>query len=549
MKKKQKKQLQIVGVILAIVVLGLLMNGNLPFAILSSSSVQVGGEDTSGGMYWVVTGTAENVDSGYTFTMLPDEEVNDLGETITPKDSLTLKIQTEEKNCEYSLSPKTSNLITIKKFWITLYTYNLKYYTLLDPERNFKVKIDPDKGETKYLDGSLQDSVDIEDPDGKGTLTVQTQGALVTKDDCPDKSDVAIIESGGKYKVIYKSELDKDLSNVEDSGIYGILIDLIFNRDALYDVYYRNYDTNSDFTSEFNSYPTVTSSLLVGEINIGNPVFTITADQDFFNSFVYTPPQSSDPYIDKINVGDIKSDGTGTISVVVGNRNSNSGNVLLEISSPYASFTPSSENFALTKSSTRYFTEKANNVENQNPITAKVCTVNQFGDNKCDSKTVSQSITRDEIITICGDNICQSNENDATCPKDCYDEPGCKEENEVCTSDTECCTNLDCYNGKCIPSGDQTCESCTDWGLNFFREDVDKCQPQKEDKWYVPDAIEEFSAQNTICPIILGFYAVGLLIILAIVLLIFSIIIKMARGKSKPVSSVPIKSVFKKKRR
>lgn len=447
--------------ILAIILLAIFFSyGPNNLSILSQSTVNVN-VDGTGKVYWVITGTAENLDSGYSFNYLPPKytKTDGTGTTVTPQSSLNIVIKTSEKSCTYQLQSKSKTIYSIPIIpLVWYYDWTYTYKVLANSEKTFLIDVTPNRGNKITLDGSLTNSETINDPDGKGSVTIQTQGALGTKYDCPEKSDIAVIGSGTNKKIIDKSDLENDLDSFSSGSLITLIINAVLNYQNVADVMFKNYDTNSIFTGAFTTYPQVTDSYIKGIKDMGNPVFTITADQDYFNSVVYTPPTSSDPYIDIINAPNIKKGSTGSISIVVKNRNSNSGSVTLTLSSPYASFNPSSENFVLTSSSTRSSQESANNIVVDNPITAKVCTNNQFGTNKCDTKTVIQKITGEGLY--CGDGICSSNENNATCPQDCYTPGNCFKDESVCTSNNDCCSKS-CVNGICKPK--TSCSSCWSW--------------------------------------------------------------------------------------
>jgi len=481
--------------------------GDKPLSIIALSEVTVYG----GKVYWVATGTADSLDSGYSFYYLPSAHTLPDGTTVTPQDSLSVLIKTQDKKCTYLLQPKSKTLYSIPIIpyvWYYDWTYN--YKVLYNPAKSFLIKVTPNRGNVITMNGATQDSKDIHDPDGNGKVTVSTLGALGTAYNCPESSDIAVIHSGGDSKIISKSELENDLDSLPDS-LLGIIINWLLGLgpDPV-TVFFTEYQENFAFTSSFEIYPAITDSSITGSKDMGNPVFTITADQDYFNSVVYSPPTSADPYIDNINIQDTQSGSSESFSVKVKNHDSTPGNVILTVSSPHSTINPSSQNFLLTTSSTKYLTISSDvfSVRTSDPITAEVCTTNQFGDNKCDSKTVSHYIIPDSPPHYCGDGVCDANEDATTCPTDCHFPTNCSKESEVCASDSDCCPRLSCQNDVCVTSTE--CEGCWSWLKDKMNMELTCSKPS----WWSIPVIGWFgqffsdAKNNLFCP----FYFVKLII-------------------------------------
>lgn len=364
-------------------------------SVISLSSVNVGAD---GKVFWLLSGTANNIDEGYQFNYQPSTYTKVDGTQIKPQIPLTLYISKSNSYCDYTLST-----ITYKRFLFPDYSYQV----LSNPLRVANMNIKDGKGVTTTLDATLIQTKVLNDPDGSGKVTVQTQGVISSNKDCAESSDIAVIEHDGQHKIVSKSQLEIKLST--DSGV--------LTGTSMFKL-----SENTQFTSWFNTYPTLTSNDIKGNIDIGNGLFTITADQDYFNSVVFLPPKQVNPNVLSINIPSSIQKGSSTgMSVDIKNENTAEGTAVIKITSSQLSISPSSTNFILKSGErkTLYFTITAQNVVSSYTINAEICSTGQFDTPICDKETKTGQITTTPSITECGDNICQSNENDAVCPVDC----------------------------------------------------------------------------------------------------------------------------------
>lgn len=144
-----------------------------------------------------------------------------------------------------------------------------------------------------------------------------------------------------------------------------------------------------------------------------------------------------------------------------------------------------------------------------------------LGQKRCspDLKLIEQCFSGgnwNTLVECKEDEICVSN-GEPKCVK-------CIKEGDSIVSGLKCCPGLIKKDNKCIKPTNY-CKSCFSWIWNKAKPGY--CKPSKYiDKWYLPEFVESQFTQDTLCPIILIFYSVGGLAIVAIVFLIFSIIIK-----------------------
>lgn len=369
--------------LLAVGLLFVLMSGVLQ-SILSVSSVSVGAD---GKVYWVATGVADQLsDETFTFNYKPSNKTLNDGSIVSPK-AVDIYVQKQDSYCEYTLNKKS---IVKTVFFIP---YTLTYYELSNPAKTVNIQVSDSKGDSVVMDGTLVSSKTMNDNDGKGSVTIQTNGLLSGKMNCPEQSDVIVVGNKFLSKSAYLS-----MKGTEVSGLAE----------------------NTNFIRGFETAPVISGTSSVrGDLNsIGNVVFTFTADQDYFNSVVYTPSVTGNPSISSVNINDIKPDSTGTASVNI--KNLNSGNALFVVKGSISNgaVNPSSQNVYISGSKTVYLNIKTNDMKTTDSLKIEVCSVNQFGSSKCDTASKSFDI-KDSVSTFCGDGNCDSNENNVTCSQDC----------------------------------------------------------------------------------------------------------------------------------
>jgi hypothetical protein len=375
---KQKTKVTLFISLLAIGLILILSAGVLN-SIYSVSSVNVGSD---GKVYWVVTASADSIDEGYSFNYNPSKFTTPDGTSVTPKQALSLSISKADSYCSYQIISGGFN-----------------YKLLSNAERTANVLIrdgfNPNNPVT--LDATIVQSKPIQDSDGKGNLTIKTQGLLTGKTDCPPTENVAIVGTGSSlnpYEIVYKDRFTAFIPQKIE---------------------------NTQFISAFKVKPIITSTSIKGDIELGSGVFIITADQDYFDSVIVTPPKDVKPYVDLINVPELKQGQTGSMSVMIKNSESSEGNIVVKVLDTDSSITPSSQNTILKDTKTLYFNIKAINQVTQDTGKIQVCGTNQFGSSSCSDKSFTLNIVSSSVIITekCGDGICQSNENSATCSSDC----------------------------------------------------------------------------------------------------------------------------------
>lgn len=389
------------GIFMAIFIgLGLILiifNQGISQNIISQSEVKL----ENGKVFWLITATANNIDEGFRFINKPDNFITDDLE-VRPQKSFDLFFSKSDSGCTYQVERKERRiLLGLKK---------VEYFLMNTPERFADIKITDRNGKSVIMDGTVVDAKTIKDPDGKGEIVIQTQGLLGGKKDCPSATDVAIVVEDNQVIYFDQSQLEDFIDGLR---IFPSLRDLT-----------RQVDRKNSFTNAFNNVPIFNGIQVTGKLDIGNVVFTATADQDYFDSVVFIPPKEVDPNIVSISIpNEIEADSTSSMKVIIENKKSTSGTILVEATSNDASITPSAQNVQLSDRVSLNYVIKTANVDKISSVRVEACWTGQFGGKNCDVLTQSFAIVKEEVKDTCGDGICQSNEAESTCPDDCTGVP------------------------------------------------------------------------------------------------------------------------------
>lgn len=491
--KKNKRNIIIGIILLAIIGVILSQNGLFPQSIVSISTIPF---EEGGKVYWLISSVGDSIDEGFSFKYrvgdtIKDYEKND-GSIVKPQKSMDLYFTKEDSKCEYVFSTQTRKVL----FGL----WKIDYFILNNPSRVADIEVRDSNGQFVILNGARNGDVKtIYDKDGKGSVTIKALGLIGAPQDCPNYENVALINDGNdNLRIVYKSDYENKLNAF--SGVFGSLFGVLKYLSS-------EVRDNSQFTSSFDSYPQIDTrnSRLVGDIEIGSGFFTVTADQDYFDSVTYIPPKQAKPKIKDIFVNDIKTKTTSSVRVDIINDISTKGVVTLKANAENSGIIPSSTQFTLISSATKYFTLTAGDFIGDGKVCFEVCSTGQFDSPDCDSDCENFKIIKEDVPTECGDGICQSNENNATCPEDCR------------------------------VGGNQTdydCKSCFNWFTSKFKTEGEQCQSEVyyEKKWHNPMTWilpEGGITQDSVCPIFIMVMAV----VGALAILIFTLTIKITTSK------------------
>jgi len=402
MKKNNIIVFIIIGLLLIGTGLGIYYSSGAGQSVLSVSSINVGND---GKVYWTFFASANKPNEQYIFTSKPSTYTKTDGTQITPQSNLLLVISPKEPQCIYQATEVT------KKYNLGLST--LKYWTLKNPEKKIEIEIVDGNNVLKKMDGTIIDSLTIQDTDGKGSVIIETQGLLSGKYNCPNYDNTALyVAKDGTYGFFYRDDIDR-LANFLTIALPGDSTISKFKS-------INNLVYNTGFTSSFSNLPLWNGNDIIGNINFGYPTFTITADQDYFDSVVYLPPKKADPKIVDVSyASEVKVGDTSSIKLTLKNKENNEGLVVVKASSKIGSISPTSTNLKIGNYNTdTFFTLKVPSSETCGLISFEVCGVDQFSSFNCDTKSINVCSVN-ENVEKCGDGICQLYESYATCPNDC----------------------------------------------------------------------------------------------------------------------------------
>lgn len=415
--------------------MGIIITGALVFILASGTLQTVFSVDKiqtsveGGKVYWTVYASASDINEQYDFVKkLSAYEYPD-GTTVTPKKSMAILITEKSSSCKYSIVDGS---------------YGLRVLSI--PSKDIELLVlDGNTGRSEILKGEKRDSVTIYDADGKGELLVTSEGLLGGENECPDYENVAIVEKDGKLIAV---ERDYLVNRRQDC--------LNLNWINCIRQYITNPPINTQFTSAFDSYQITSTQFTGNGLDLGKATFIIKADEDYFDSVIYTPPKDCKPIIKSINVADeITEESSSSIRVNIENREDSECKVTISLSSPDdLSFSPKSRELSLDSSATTTFTVSNDDELGSKRVDAEVCFISQYKGEVCDIESeFFDSIEKsffNQPEEDCGDGVCQSFESYTTCPQDC-------EIPKECTADSDCKEGYECVDNEC-KRGEAQCE-------------------------------------------------------------------------------------------
>jgi len=377
-----------------------------------------------GKVYWTVFASASDMDERYDFVKKMGKYTYPDGKIVTPKQSMAILIQEQDSSCRYSVIDLGDGIKGLSNPSIDIELFVL----------------DGHSAQSQILKGEKADSVTFTDPDGEGKLVVSSTGILGRESRCPDYENVALVKEDNLWKVVYKSEV---LQRREDCRIIG------GNMAYCIVGFFKDYKDNTQFTSAFTSYYVSGTEVRGRGLNLGEATFTITADEDYFESVIYTPPKDCEPEITDIAIAkEIKEGSSSSVRVNIENKKDADCKVTISMSSlDDISFSPKSREVTLRDDATTTFTISNGDDIGDKSIEAEACFISQFEGETCDIKSTSFESIKKSIITPspkeeCGDGTCQDFESYTTCPDDCEQPTGCEE-------DSDCEEGEECVEGEC----------------------------------------------------------------------------------------------------
>lgn len=414
---------KIIGIILgifALLVLSLAISlGQSQFSIISQSQVQL----ENGEPVWVIniapTGSGEQI----LFVNANDMDSYEKdGGLYIPQSDFSISFTPIDNYCEYSLISDQTLTDSIKSFFSDVFGEGYRVYRLgISPESNVNVLVSPSKGDEEIVNLAVPNQIYTfnDNNDGNGIVRMQTLGTFKGITDCPDGGDVAIK---------YFDDGTFEFVSIErtNTGLYAI----------------NTRDSRSDFNQAFEDIkPDINNRFLRGykdnDYAIGSVL--LTADAQYFD-VKYIPPSTGKPQIvDTTSPGLLQEGKSAGTSVIVKNVGNGDGRFKITATTDNGYVSPTSQSVDIGKGETEvvFFNVIAGSVEadSESKITYKVCSVNLFTDNFCESEGVFYNIANSGIIppkADCGDGVCDlsKGETPQTCSADCVYETKCSLEHE-----------------------------------------------------------------------------------------------------------------------
>ncbi|MFB5623323.1 MAG: hypothetical protein ACE5RP_00180 [Nitrosopumilus sp.] len=377
-------------------------SGDLPFSIISPpTSVELKGSK----LFWLTTLSVDSENEELTARYIVDDNVRKQelpnGDVVEPQESFSVSFSVDSNRCEYSLqATEYRNILT-----------NLKYYAVSGtPERRIDYKVSNSKTDEEKVFSAFDESQKIfSDNDGKGQIIVKSLGSLQGLRDCSQQQVWMCVDDNNELRFIDPTTIEGLLVTGNDARVCRIYAE----------------EFPSNFIVGFDNGYLEGQSRFIGVMpdnSIGTAVVSVSADQDFFDSIVYTPAEVVDPKITDITFSRLVTGKTGTMKVRVENRADNFGNVQLKVSSEGLGFTPSQKTITLDTLKEVFFTVTTPFVSAED---VEVCVVasstgNQFEAGKTDEDCVKVDISDDGTVS-CGNSICEPElgETSSTCNVDC----------------------------------------------------------------------------------------------------------------------------------
>lgn len=364
-----------------------------------------------GKVFWIMSNVVDSMDEGYTLNYRVGSNVNDYklpnDNIVKPQQSMSLTFSKQDSYCYYTMQ---KNYYEYRTIFLVKKTF--MYWTFNNPNRIVNVHVQSSDGQSVTWNGAQTTSKIIYDSDGKGSVVIKSLGLLSGVNPCPSNTNIAIyVNSNGFADHVYRDQIENEISKNLNYPSESAFIKIMDDGTSI----------NTQFLNTFTGYSSSPlQSEFKGDLNIGSPVITLTADQDYFDSIIYIPPKEVDPVIIDVNCPPAMKVGDSTgMSVKIKNYEDSSGYISIEVDGTDAVITPTSRNVKITDTITVPFTITADSEEGTGRIDIEVCSTDQFYSPNCDTDFCKFDIEEDEPLTYCGDGTCQLNEGLTTCPEDC----------------------------------------------------------------------------------------------------------------------------------
>lgn len=449
----QNSSVKYIGIILIILMIGYLLfnNVNIPFSVLSESKNVI---FENGKVYNIVLLSIDKITST-TYLFKPSDYTLQNGSIVKGTKNVSILFTPENPICIYSLRAEGEP---------TIFGYNLnlwKIYYMTEPTitSNIKIKID---NEEKILDGSgVGNKVIFFNKNNNGILEITTQGALMSKERCPSPSGLIVLNDNGRPKIVSQAKYI-ELKNAKFTDCLIVCSSPLspfcfscwqeFQNLVLYGSQLPQAENFKTFNALLFADPagTETKTTLKGVMPLNsatNPVLTIKADQNYFDSVIFSEPATK-PKIVSLTCSNALEEKTTTLRAILENTGNIDAVYNLRITTNLGSIKPTSTSL-LVQAKQQNFQDYIWYVPSVSADTTYTITLEACSDLGCDRKTCSNKILdvppwpwqNDTNVEYCGNGKCSTatGENYINCPQDCQK-----------SQQTKCPPNSQLKNNECI---------------------------------------------------------------------------------------------------
>lgn len=433
-KKKTLNTLYFISAILMLTLIGLLYSlvGPQSFSIISSSKVNIGDD---GVPYWVIFADGQLQNSKYIFEVPATEleSYEDESGKVVPTTNLEISLKRDESVCQYTLLDNDQNWEASVANW---FREDRKYYGIsaITKTQTF-MTVSDNFGNTKKFDAlDIGDNVATFTHNG-GEVIITSTGGLMSNYECPQLDGYAV-------------QYNEDRQEFEN---FFTNFDSVDRNRELANEYINGLFTSCDVVQTNNGVKLGLKCVIDDDFVISNPTIKITADARYLD-FKFMPTTVGVPEIvEVIKPENVEEGSINAISVKVKNSGKDAGAFKLYAISNAFTFIPTSLSFNLEagEQETQSFTFVSPDINNDFEFTGefKLCSISDFTSGQCETEEFKigvedvgfiENIVNGNNGNTCGNNVCDANENYATCNLDCSspelvcDAPNMYKENNKC---------------------------------------------------------------------------------------------------------------------
>lgn len=434
----KKKNMLLVGVFVVIALI-LVIVGSGQFAIIGASQVKMGSD---GLPIWIVNIAPERNGEQIVFSsdvseFTPYTDTN-TGISTVPKNNFEIEFEPLNPTCTYQVT-KSTGLFS----WLSQSIFgNEKYIISVGATRSSQVNVKLNQKLITTLD-SLDNTANFQLADG---LIISSLGGYTGKRDCIDaENNVFFVKNRNTGEIKYYTPDGK-----------------------LYTSFNNYYELGCAPNNDLNR---LTCKMSSRDIGLGNIQVSASAK---YTGFYYVYPSFGKPKVNSIDVPDsIESGKTNSLMIDISNIGDNDDKFGVRFYSDSLSFQPDGTTVNIVKGQSQKVVTTIVGKQVTKDTNVKVCvdayTISRYSKGETSTLCDYLTIKPTSIWTpnSCGNGQCESNENFATCPKDCVQVQDCKDPLMFLNKAGQC----ECYPGYVAQTnyfGDTICEKEKDYTIWYI---------------------------------------------------------------------------------